>query len=127
VREGEDVTLIGWGAMMPIVEAAAKEWEAKGVTCDVIDLRSLYPIDEETVVESVKKTGRVVIVHEAPKTAGLGAELTAIINEQAFLYLEAPVTRVTGYDCPVPLFALENDFLPTVERVSKAIGQVVSF
>jgi 2-oxoisovalerate dehydrogenase E1 component beta subunit len=127
VRDGEDVTLIAWGTMVPVAEAAAKEWEKKGVTCDLLDLRSLYPLDEEAIIESVKKTGRAVIVHEAPKTAGLGAELTALINEHAFLYLEAPVTRVTGYDSPVPMYALEDWFRPDVQRVSKAIHQVVSF
>lgn len=127
VRDGEDVTLITWGTMVPVAEGAAKEWEKKGVSCDVIDLRSLYPIDEEAIVQSVKKTGRVVIVHEAPKTAGLGAEITSIIQEHAFLYLEAPINRVTGYDVPVPLYALEDDFRPSVERVSRAIEQTIQF
>ncbi|WP_124728113.1 alpha-ketoacid dehydrogenase subunit beta [Staphylospora marina] len=127
VRDGEDVTLIAWGTMVPVAEAAANEWAAKGVSCDVLDLRSLYPLDEEAIIESVKKTGRVVIVHEAPKTAGLAGELTALINEHAFLYLEAPITRVTGYDAPVPMYALEDWFRPDAKRVSKAIQQVVSF
>lgn len=127
VREGEDFTLITWGTMVPVAEGAANEWEKKGISCDVIDLRTLYPIDEATITQSVKKTGRVVIVHEAPKTAGLGAELTALINEHAFLYLEAPIARVTGYDAPVPMYALEDDFRPSVERVSKAIQQVISY
>ncbi|MGA9174947.1 MAG: alpha-ketoacid dehydrogenase subunit beta [Thermoactinomyces sp.] len=127
VREGDDLSVFAWGAMVPIAEKAAQEWERKGVTCDVIDLRTLYPLDEEAIIESIKKTGRAVIVHEAPKTAGLGAELIALIQEHAFLYLEAPIARVTGYDAPVPMFALEDHFLPGVERVSQAIGQVASF
>jgi pyruvate dehydrogenase E1 component beta subunit len=127
VKEGEDVTLFAWGAMVPIAEKAAREWEEQGISCEVIDLRSLYPLDEEMIIESIKKTGRAVIVHEAPKTSGLGAEIIALINEQAFLYLEAPIARVTGYDAPVPMYALEDAFLPGVERVSEAIGQVVSF
>jgi 2-oxoisovalerate dehydrogenase E1 component beta subunit len=127
VREGDDLSVFAWGAMVPIAEKAAREWEQKGVSCDVIDLRTLYPLDEETIIESIKKTGRAVIVHEAPKTAGLGAELIALIQEHAFLYLEAPIARVTGYDAPVPMFALEDHFLPGVERVSQAIGQVASF
>ncbi|MBA4494919.1 alpha-ketoacid dehydrogenase subunit beta [Paenactinomyces guangxiensis] len=127
VREGDDLTIIAWGTMVPVAEETAKEWEKKGVSCDLIDLRSLYPLDEETIVESVKKTGRAVIIHEAPKTAGLGAELTALINEQAFLHLEAPIARVTGYDAPVPMYALEDDFRPSVERVSDAVQQVISF
>jgi 2-oxoisovalerate dehydrogenase E1 component beta subunit len=127
VREGDELTVIAWGAMVPVASEAAQQWEKQGVSCDVIDLRSLYPLDEETIIESVKKTGRVVIVHEAPKTAGLGAELTALINEQAFLYLEAPVARVTGYDVPVPMYALEDAFRPDVKRVSQAIEQVLAF
>lgn len=127
VRDGEDLTLIAWGPMVSVAEGAAKEWEKKGVSCEVIDLRSLYPIDEQAIVESVKKTGRAVIVHEAPKTAGLGAEIASIIQEQAFLYLEAPIGRVTGYDAPVPMYALEEDFRPNVERVSRAIEQAIRF
>ncbi len=127
VREGEDVTILAWGAMVPVAEKAAEEWSDKGVSCEVIDLRSLYPLDEETIITSVEKTGHVVIVHEAPRTAGVGAELTALINEQAFLWLEAPITRVTGYDVPVPMFALEDDFLPNPKRVSQAIEKVISF
>ncbi|SFJ89547.1 alpha-ketoacid dehydrogenase subunit beta [Thermoflavimicrobium dichotomicum] len=127
VREGEDVTLIAWGAMVPIAVQAADAWIKEGVTCDIIDLRSLYPLDEETIVESVKKTGRVIIVHEAPKTAGLGAEIAAFIQEEAFLYLEAPVARVTGYDVPVPMFALEDAFRPDIHRISRAIHQVISY
>ncbi|MGA8944130.1 MAG: alpha-ketoacid dehydrogenase subunit beta [Thermoactinomyces sp.] len=127
VLEGDDVTLISWGAMVPVAEKAAQDWKKKGVSCELLDLRSLSPLDEETVIASAKKTGRVVIVHEAPRTLGLGAELTALINEQAFLYLEAPVMRVTGYDAPVPMFALENDYRPSLERVSESIQRVVSF
>lgn len=127
VREGEDVTILAWGAMVPVAEKTADAWEKDGVSCEVIDLRSLYPIDEEAIIESVKKTGRAVIVHEAPRTAGLGAELTALINERAFLWLEAPVARVTGYDVPVPYFALEDAFRPDVRRVSEAVRRVINF
>lgn len=127
VLEGDDVTLISWGSMVPVAEKAAGEWEKKGVSCDLLDLRSLSPLDEETIVASAKKTGRVVIVHEAPRTAGLGAELTALINEHAFLYLEAPITRVTGYDAPVPMYALEDNYRPDLQRISESIQRVVSF
>jgi 2-oxoisovalerate dehydrogenase E1 component beta subunit len=127
VTDGEDVTLIAWGTMVPVAKKAAEAGKKEGISCDLIDLRSLSPLDEETIIHSVKKTGRVVIVHEAPRTAGVGAELTALINEQAFLYLEAPVTRVTGYDVPVPMYALEDDFRPDVKRVYQAIRQVVSY
>jgi pyruvate dehydrogenase E1 component beta subunit len=127
VREGEDVTLLAWGAMVPVATAAADEWDQKGVSCEVIDVRSLYPLDEETLVASVKKTGRAVIVHEAPRTAGVGAELAALLQEQAFLWLEAPIARVTGYDVPVPMFALEDAFRPNEQRVSEAVRQVIAF
>lgn len=127
VRVGEDLTLIAWGAMVPEAEAAANRLEKQGISCDIIDLRTLYPLDEEAIIQSVKKTGRVVIVQEAPKTSGLAAELTTLINEHAFLYLEAPITRVTGYDAPVPMYALEDHFRPDVDRISKAIHQVVTF
>jgi pyruvate dehydrogenase E1 component beta subunit len=127
VTDGEDVTLIAWGTMVPVAKKAAEAAKKEGISCDLMDLRSLSPLDEETIIHSVKKTGRVVIVHEAPRTAGVGAELTALINEQAFLYLEAPVTRVTGYDVPVPMYALENDFRPDVKRVYQSIRQVVSY
>ncbi|MBS7531234.1 alpha-ketoacid dehydrogenase subunit beta [Hazenella sp. IB182353] len=127
VCEGDDLTLISWGTMVPVTEAAAKQALQLGISCEVIDLRSLSPIDEETIIQSVKKTGRAMIIHEAPKTAGLGAEITSIINEQAFLYLEAPVKRVTGYDAPVPMYALEDTYRPHQERVLKAIQEVMSF
>lgn len=127
VLDGEDVTLISWGTMVPVAKKAAEAWKKDGISCDLIDLRSLSPLDEEAIISSAKKTGRVVIVHEAPRTAGVGAELTALINEHAFLYLEAPVTRVTGYDAPVPMYALEDDFRPDVKRVYQSIRQVVSF
>ncbi|SDX40144.1 pyruvate dehydrogenase E1 component beta subunit [Marininema mesophilum] len=127
VQEGDDVTVLTWGAMVPVAEKAVATWADKGITCDLIDLRSLYPFDEETIIQSVKKTGRAVIVHEAPRTGGLGAEIVALINEQAFLWLEAPVERVTGYDVPVPMFALEDHFRPGLERIGKALDRVMTF
>lgn len=127
LKEGEDLTLIAWGAMVPLAEKATKVFEEKGITCDLIDLRSLYPLDEETIIASVKKTGRTVIVHEAPQTAGLGAELIARINERAFLWLEAPVIRVTGFDVPVPMFALEDDYRPSVQRICQGMEQALHF
>ncbi|QKG85874.1 alpha-ketoacid dehydrogenase subunit beta [Kroppenstedtia pulmonis] len=127
LKEGEDLTLIAWGAMVPLAEKAANIYEEKGITCDLIDLRTLYPLDEETIIASVKKTGRTVIVHEAPQTAGLGAELVARINERAFLWLEAPVIRVTGFDVPVPMFALEDDYRPSVQRICQGMEQAIHF
>lgn len=127
VREGEDVTLIAWGGMVPVAQQAAHSCAERGISCEVLDLRSLYPLDEEALVASVKKTGRAVIIHEAAKTAGLGAELAARIHELAFLWMEAPVERVTGYDVPVPMFALEDDFRPDPQRIEVAVQKVIHF
>ena len=127
VNEGEDVTLIAWGAMVPIIEQAAKKAEEQGISCDVIDLQTLYPLDIDLIAESAQKTGRVVIVHEANRTNGLGSEIVSVINDHAFLYLRAPIERVTAVDVPVPMCALEHHYLPTVERVLKSINDVVNF
>lgn len=127
VKQGEDVTIFAWGAMMPIVIAAAKQMEEQEITCDVIDLRSLYPLDKGMIADSVQRTGRVVIVHEAHETGGVGSEIISIINETSFLYLKAPIEKVTGFDVPVPLFSLENDYLPTTDRVKQAIQKVYEF
>jgi len=126
-EEGDDITLIAWGAMMPIVQHAAAEMRKQGITCDVIDLRTLYPLDKDIIAASVQKTGRAVIVHEAHATGGVGSEITSIINDTSFLYLKAPIERVTGFDVPVPLFSLENDYLPTEKRVKAAIEKTVNF
>lgn len=127
LQAGEDVTILAWGAMLPIVEAAVEEMKQYQISCDVIDLRTLYPLDKEIIADSVQKTGRVVIVHEGHETGGVGSEIISIINDTSFLFLKAPIEKVTGFDVPVPLFALENDYLPTKERVSKAIKQVYEF
>lgn len=128
VETGGDVTVIGWGAMMPIIKkATANIKEKHGISCDVIDMRTLYPLDKDIIAESVQKTGRVVIVHEAHSTGGVGSEITSVINDTSFLYLRAPIERVTGFDVPVPMFALENEYLPTPERVEAAIEKVVHF
>lgn len=127
VEYGEDVTVFAWGAMMPVVQKAAAEMKKQQIHCDVIDLRTLYPLDKEIIAESVQKTGRVVIVHEAHATGGVSSEISSIINDTSFLYLKAPIERVTGFDVPVPLFSIENEYLPTPERVIDAIKKVVSF
>jgi pyruvate/2-oxoglutarate/acetoin dehydrogenase E1 component len=126
VRPGRDVTLLAWGAMVPVCQKAAELCAPRGADCEVIDVRTLVPLDEETILESVKKTGRVVIVHEAPKTCGFGAELAAIIAEEAILYLEAPIMRVAGYDTPFP-YSLEHVYMPDAERVALAVGKVKNF
>jgi pyruvate dehydrogenase E1 component subunit beta len=125
-REGSALTLVAWGAMWHEAEQAAREAEAEGIDCEVIDLRSLQPLDTETLVASVKKTGRAVVVHEAPRTCGFGAELTAILQEKCFLHLEAPITRVTGFDTPFP-YMLEMEYLPRAPRILKAIREVVTY
>ena len=122
VREGKDVTVIAWGSMLHRTLQAVEEFDA-----EVIDLMTLSPLDEETIFKSVKKTGRVVIVHEAPKTCGFGAELSATIAEDAMLYLKAPIMRVTGYDVVTPLPKLEDYYMPTVERIRKGIEEVMKY
>lgn len=127
VEEGEDVTIVTWGAMVRDVQKASEIVKAKGISTEIIDLRTISPMDRETIIESVKKTGRVVVVHEAPKTLGVGAEIISIINEKAFLYLEAPPTRVTGFDTIFPLPRGEKHYIPSPERIVKAIKDVVKF
>lgn len=127
VKEGKDVTIVAWGAMVRDTQAAMDMVKDKGIDPELIDLRTISPIDRETIIESVKKTGRIIIVHEAPKTLGLGAEIMAIVNEKAFLYLEAPPTRVTGFDTIFPLAKGENHYMPTPERIAKTIEEVVRY
>ncbi|PKR86603.1 alpha-ketoacid dehydrogenase subunit beta [Heyndrickxia camelliae] len=127
LMEGEDVTIIAWGAMVPVAMKAAEKVKGEGISCEVIDLRTLYPLDHSMISESVQKTGRAIIVHEAPATSGLGAEIISVIQETSFLYLRAPIERVAGFDVPVPFYALENHFLPSEGRVTKAIEKVMHF
>jgi len=126
-RAGSDVTLIAWGAMMPIALGAAEKMAAQNVSVEVIDLRTIAPLDAETVIESVKKTGRVVILHEAPKTCGFGAELAALVNDKAFEYLKAPIVRVTGPDTIIPQSRLEDYYLPDVGRCVRGIQTVLKY
>ncbi|SFA88541.1 MULTISPECIES: alpha-ketoacid dehydrogenase subunit beta [unclassified Bacillus (in: firmicutes)] len=125
--EGEDVTLITWGAMVPITLCAAEKMAEKGVSCEVIDLRTLYPLDKDIISESVQKTGRTVIVHEAHATGGVGNDVLAIINDTSFLYQKAPAERVAGFDTPVPYFGFEDHYLPTTARVISAIEKIMRF
>lgn len=126
VDEGSDLTVLSWGAMLRMCARYLKESD-RDASVELIDLRSLYPIDEETVVESVRKTGRAVVVQEAPRTAGLAGEITTLINEEAFLILEAPVKRVTGFDTVVPLARLEEQYRPGPERLDEAIEETLNF
>ena len=119
-REGTDVTLVSWGAMMHETLKAADELAAQGIEADVIDVATLKPLDTTTILDSVAKTGRCVVVHEAARTAGFGAEIAASIQEQGLTSLLAPVQRVTGYDTIVPLARLEHDYMPSVARIVAA-------
>ena len=122
VREGSAVTLLAWGSMLHRTLQAIEDIDA-----EVIDLMTLKPFDEETMLKSVKKTGRVVIVHEAPETCGFGAELSATIAGDAILYLKSPIIRVTGYDVVLPLPKLEDYYIPTAARIKKAIEEVMKY
>ena len=127
LREGTDLTLISWGAMVRETQKAADAAAAQGIRAEVIDVRTLNPCDWDTILASVQKTGRAIVVHEAPHTLGFGAEIAARIQEKLLLYLKAPVIRVTGYDTPFPYFKLEDAYLPNPERIGKAIEQVMKF
>jgi pyruvate dehydrogenase E1 component beta subunit len=126
VRDGADVTVLAWGAMLYEALAAADEAQKQGVGAEVVDLRTLWPVDIETILASVKKTGRLVVVHEAPKTCGFGAELLALVSERAFLHLEAPPVRVCGFDTPFP-YTLEMDYLPLAHRILPALVETARF
>ncbi|MFA5944404.1 MAG: transketolase C-terminal domain-containing protein, partial [Candidatus Thermoplasmatota archaeon] len=126
VREGTEVTLVSYGAMLPLCEAAAVGAEKAGISCEVIDLRTINPWDRKTVLDSVKKTGRAVIVNEAPLTGGFASEVSATIAENCIEYLEAPIKRVTGYDTPFP-YTLENLYMPNGNKVLHAIEETINF
>jgi pyruvate dehydrogenase E1 component beta subunit len=125
-REGTDISVFTWGAMTRPTIEAAENLDGE-IDVEVVDLRTLSPLDIDSVVESFKKTGRAAVVHEAPQTAGVGAEITATIQEEALLYQEAPVERITGFDVPFPLAALEDYYLPEPERVESGIRDAVDF
>ena len=126
-REGDDVSVFTYGAMTRPTLEAAETLAEEGIDCEVVDLRTVSPLDREAVVESFKKTGRGVVVHEAPKTGGLAGEITAILQEEALLYQEAPIGRVTGFDVPYPLYALEDYYLPSAARIEDGILEAVEF
>jgi pyruvate dehydrogenase E1 component beta subunit len=128
VEEGTDLTLVSFGAMMrPTLQAAEEIQKAKGVSVEIIDLLTIAPLDSNAVVESVKKTGRCVVVQEAPKTLGVASEIIASINDKVLLYLEAPVKRVTGYDVVTPYFGRENMYLPNPDTIQQAIDETIDF
>ncbi len=126
LRAGNDVTIVTWGAMTLDTLRAAAELDAEGVSAEVIDLATLSPIDSETILASVAKTGRLVIVHEAARNVGVGAEIAAIVAEHGLFDLQAPIHRVTGYDTVMPLFRLEHDYIPSVQRIVDAVQSVLA-
>lgn len=125
-REGTDVSVFAYGAMIPVCLKAAEHARTKGTSVEVVDLRSLVPLDIDAVLASVEKTGRAVIVYEAPRTCGYGAEISALIGEHAMLHMKAPIMRVTGFDTPFP-YALEEIYLPNPDRVYRAIAKVMEY
>lgn len=127
VKEGKDITVICWGAMVRVVETVSEEAEKENIDIEIIDLRTLSPLDKDTIITSVEKTGRALVVHEAPKTCGLGAEIVALINEKALLSLNAPVLRVTGQDIAVPLAKGEDYYIPSVDRILQGLKKIINF
>jgi pyruvate dehydrogenase E1 component beta subunit len=125
LREGEDVTVVSWGAMTNETLKAATLLADEGVSCEVIDLATISPIDSETILDSVERTGRLVIVHEAARNCGVGAEIAALVAERGLYFLQAPVHRVTGFDTVMPLFRREMDYIPSVARVADGIRAVL--
>ncbi|AOJ06063.1 alpha-ketoacid dehydrogenase subunit beta [Burkholderia mayonis] len=125
LRDGSDVTLVSWGATLQEVQTAADQLAQEGVMAEVIDVATLKPLDADTIVASVARTGRCVIVHEAPRTAGVGAEIAALVAEHCLYSLLAPVQRVTGYDVVVPLFRLESQYMPSAARIVSAVGKTL--
>ncbi|HMN45142.1 MAG TPA: alpha-ketoacid dehydrogenase subunit beta [Povalibacter sp.] len=121
LREGEDVTIVTWGAMTVEVLQAAEQLAAQGIGAEVIDLATISPIDSATILESVARTGRLVIVHEAARNCAIGAEIAAIVAEEGLFDLVAPIKRVTGYDTVMPLYRLENEFIPSIPRIVDAV------
>jgi 2-oxoisovalerate dehydrogenase E1 component beta subunit len=125
-RAGKDVSVFAWGSMVPVCLDAAKRAAEKGVEVEVLDLRTLVPLDISAVLATAKKTGRAVVVHEAPRTGGYGAEISALVAEKAIDSLRAPIVRVAGFDTPFP-YALEDVYMPNADRVLAAVDRVMAF
>jgi pyruvate dehydrogenase E1 component beta subunit len=126
VREGKDITLVAWSAAVELCLRAADRLLEEGVSAAVVDLRTLVPLDVETLCAEVAKTGRCVVVHEAPLSAGFGAEVSATLMEQVFYDLDAPVARVAAYDVPFPAASLEDFYLPSLDRVLAAVRKTLA-
>lgn len=126
-RSGDDLAIITYGATLPLSLETAERLSAEGIEARVVDLRSLFPLDVDAIVQAASECGRALVVHEAPRTAGIGAEVSALIHERAMLELEAPVGRVTGFDVPFPQFANEDDYLPSADRIYAGAKKVLAF
>lgn len=126
MKQGKDITIISYGSQLRHVKMAVALAEKEGISCEIIDLRTIMPYDEETVINSVKKTGQCLVTHEAPITCGFGAELAAKIQEKSFLHLEAPVKRVCGYDTPFPL-VFESLYLPDRLKIFEGIKETINY
>ncbi|MDY6778507.1 MAG: alpha-ketoacid dehydrogenase subunit beta [Candidatus Nanohaloarchaea archaeon] len=127
-QEGDEITVVSWGAMMEVAQDAVKTVEEEdSVSAELIDLRTINPLDEETIIDSVQDTGRLAIIAEEPKLAGISSELAALMAEENLLHLQAPVKRITGFDVPFPLYQLEDDYMPDTRRAVKGIREVMDF
>lgn len=127
VKEGKDITVFCWGAMVRVVENVSEEAGKEGIDVEIIDLRTLSPLDEDAIIASVEKTGKALVVHEAPKTCGLGAEIVSVINEKALLHLTAPIFRITGQDIAVPFAKGEDYYVPSVNRILLGLKKAINF
>mgnify|MGYP000884284742 FL=1 len=127
LRTGDDVTLVTWGSLVKETLAAAEKLAAEGISAEVIDVATIKPLDIDTILASVEKTGRCIIIHEAARTCGVGAEISAQVAEKGLMFLKAPVQRITGYDTIVPYARLEKFYLPTEENIIEAVQQVMEF
>lgn len=125
LKQGNDVTLISWGASLHETQQAAKQLEDEGISCEIIDVATIKPLDIETILASVEKTGRCVVIHEGAKTCGVGAEISALIMENSMADLVAPVQRVTGYDTVMPYFQLEKQYIPSVTRIKNSVMSIM--
>jgi 2-oxoisovalerate dehydrogenase E1 component beta subunit len=127
LREGTDITLVTWGAMVHEVSQAAEQLDKEGISAEVIDVATVKPIDMDTILASVEKTGRCIIIHEAARTCGVGAEIAAQLAEKGLMFLMAPVQRVTGYDTVMPLYRLEQKYMPDTTRILAAVKQTMEY
>ena len=127
LKEGFDVTLVSWGASLTETLKVARDFEAEGVSCEVIDVATIKPLDMDTILNSVEKTGRCVIIHEAAQCCGVGAEIAACLADQALLFLKSPIKRVTGYDIAIPYLRLENHYLPNTARIKASVLETLAY